>query len=318
MLERQHRSLKDSLKASIEEMAEKHQDKWLDYLPFILLGKRVALQPDVGASPSELTFGKNVRIPGQLLMDPGAPPTEMELHQILSNVRNNTNKFPVQPSNHSKPEPELPGLPIEVTHVYTRQHKAVGLQAPYEGPFLIVDRPSRSTVKLKVGQFKSGEDRFEIRHLNDIKAAHPKSMAAPAQRPVLGRPSKTPGTSAPSGGRHSTEAPSDFRLPLKTGSESDSLQKSKQPTQPAAVVGSSPLNNHATSSANGRVESPSSGSEPAKIQTSGRPVRSTRNQNPLYVDAFTSVSIPPPAHKPWSATMDEVAEINRYISRNQA
>ena len=52
LLERQHRDLKESLKASIEDMVDKHQGKWLDQLPFILLGKRVSVQPDIGASPS--------------------------------------------------------------------------------------------------------------------------------------------------------------------------------------------------------------------------------------------------------------------------
>ena len=70
MIERQHRSIKDSLKASIQDLAEKHQDRWLDYLPFIVLGKNSALQPDVGASPNELAFGSNLRIPGQLIQDP--------------------------------------------------------------------------------------------------------------------------------------------------------------------------------------------------------------------------------------------------------
>ena len=70
MLERQHRSIKDSLKAAIEDMGQKYQDRWMDYLPLVLLGRRTSLQPDVGASPSELTFGTNVRIPGQILFDP--------------------------------------------------------------------------------------------------------------------------------------------------------------------------------------------------------------------------------------------------------
>ena len=33
MLERQHRGIKDSLKAAIVEMDEKHQNKWIDHLP---------------------------------------------------------------------------------------------------------------------------------------------------------------------------------------------------------------------------------------------------------------------------------------------
>ena len=69
LLERQHRSLKTSIKAALEdlslrstleEMGTKFQNKWLDQLPWVLLGQRVTLQPDVGASPSELTLGINV------------------------------------------------------------------------------------------------------------------------------------------------------------------------------------------------------------------------------------------------------------------
>ena len=43
MLERQHRDMKESLKASIQDMVDKHQNKWMDHLPFVLLGKRVSL-----------------------------------------------------------------------------------------------------------------------------------------------------------------------------------------------------------------------------------------------------------------------------------
>ena len=48
----------------------------------------------------------------------------------------------------------------------------------------------RSTVRIEVGHYKSGEKRYEIRHFNDLKIAHPDSLAAPAVRPALGRPSK--------------------------------------------------------------------------------------------------------------------------------
>ena len=83
MLERQHRGLKDSLKAALVDMGEKHNNRWIDHLPFVLLGRRVALQPDIGVSASEMTFGMNVRIPGQLLHDPGNLPEGPELHNIL-------------------------------------------------------------------------------------------------------------------------------------------------------------------------------------------------------------------------------------------
>ena len=41
MLERQHQGLKNSLKAALIDMGDTHQSKWLDFLPFVLLGRRV-------------------------------------------------------------------------------------------------------------------------------------------------------------------------------------------------------------------------------------------------------------------------------------
>ena len=70
MLERQHQTLKNSLKAVLEEMGDKHGEEWLNHLPLVLLGRRVALQSDLGCSASELTFGVNPRIPGQILYNP--------------------------------------------------------------------------------------------------------------------------------------------------------------------------------------------------------------------------------------------------------
>ena len=103
-LERQYRDIKTSLKAaledlslrsSMEEMAEKFQNKGLDQLPWVLLGKRVTLQQDLGASPCELTMGLNVRIPGQILRDPGSIPSDEDLKELLHQVRTNTSNPPV-------------------------------------------------------------------------------------------------------------------------------------------------------------------------------------------------------------------------------
>ena len=91
LIERQHRSIKESLKASIEEMVGKHQNQWYDFLPFVLLGRRTALQPDIGASSCELAMGTNVRIPGQLLSDPKDPLSSDDLKTLLETVRLKTN-----------------------------------------------------------------------------------------------------------------------------------------------------------------------------------------------------------------------------------
>ena len=54
LLERQHRSIKDSIKAAIQDLTDKHQDRWLDFLPFIVLAKNSTLQQDIQTSPGSL------------------------------------------------------------------------------------------------------------------------------------------------------------------------------------------------------------------------------------------------------------------------
>ena len=130
LLGRQHRGLKDSLKAAIVEMGQQHQDQWLNHLPFVLLGRRVAYQPDIGASASELVFGTNVRIPEQILYDPGEVQSVESLQQLLKQIREKTSQFGRPTSNHNPPERQLPAVPESATHAYTCQHQTTGLQAP--------------------------------------------------------------------------------------------------------------------------------------------------------------------------------------------
>ena len=157
------------LKAALVDMGDAYQSKWLDMLPFVLLGKKVAFQPDLGASTSELVFGKNLVIPGQILQDPGELPDEPSLQSILSDVRNRTNRAAVPTSNHSTPKNlTFKDIPDNVTEVYTRQHQKTGLQTPFEGAFKLKERLSRSTFKIEVGEKKSGEKRYEVRHANDL------------------------------------------------------------------------------------------------------------------------------------------------------
>ena len=293
MLERQHRPLKDSLKAAIEEMGDKYQDRWMEFLPLVLLGRRTAYQPDLGASASELTFGLNLKIPGQLLLDPAAEESEEEIKSLIQSVKLKTDSAAVQPSRHNLPEKGLKDVPAGVTHVYTRQHQTKGLDCPYEGPFRIAERLSRSTIKIEVGLFKNGERRYEVRHLNDVRLAHPDSLAAPAQRPKLGRPTKR---SAPSDGptttdkNKQTEPDPAVRHLLNRSFDNIDGSQNKSQNKASDIYGS----------ASGIKET-----GPPPVQPfAGRPVRSTRNPNPTYVDATTAT---------WSASQSDLEFINRSI-----
>ena len=304
LLERQHRSIKDSLKAALVDMGEQHQDRWMDYLPFVLLGRRVAVQPDLQASASELTFGTQVKIPGQILYDPGDLPDEQSLQDLLKQIRTKTNVPARQTSRHNKPERPLPDLPEGISHVYTREHQTTGLQTPFMGPFKVHSRTSRSTFKIEVGTYADGTKRYEIRHVNDLKIAHPESMASPVERPKLGRPSTS------SNGQTSTEVtppqptPSNH-FPSSQLPNPPPQLKNKQAVATGHQDGSATrvANNHATSNLDNR------GPPPVKAFT-GRPIRTTRNPAPCYVDSIAFDVTP------WSASEAEINDINRAISRN--
>ena len=276
----------------------------MDVLPFVLLGRRVAFQPDMGASASEMTFGKNVTIPGEILCDPESV-EGIEAHKKLLNlVKNATNREICQPSNHAKAEPRLKGLPEGTTHVYTKQHQATGLQSHFEGPFEIAEKVSNSVIKINVGSYKDGRIRYEYRHLNEIKPAHPKSLASPMQRPKLGRPAQSP--SSPADSRITTDAktpmvpdPIPFPQPPSTGR----VDTSKQTQSIAPSVAG-----HETSHSDGRAHLSNSpetreNSNPViSPDPPSRPVRSTRNPKPYYVDAI------------WTASPADLDALNRAIN----
>ena len=160
--------------------------------------------------------------------------------------------------------------------------------------------------------YNSGEKRYEIRHLNDLRLAHPESLTAEAVRPKLGRPR----TSVQPAVQNTTDA-------NQTGSRSNDATQTGLPSSPSTTVpfpkppaeslpgenkqtystqrvppnATSQTENHETSNPNRRV--------PA---SNVRPVRATRNPNPHYIEAYQWSS-----HRPWSASPQEIAALNASI-----
>ena len=271
LIERQHSTIKTSLKAAMVQMGDKYQDRWYDYLPWILLMKRSSFQKELKCSPAMLTYGMNLAIPGDLLRDPGDPHSEPELEELVKFMQKTNNNQPIPtavPKQNIVPEPSN-----KITHVYTKEHNTTGLQSPFSGPFRIVSRPSRSTVKICVGLTAKGEERHETRHWKDLKVAQMRSGAPEGQRPQRGRP------------RKDTEN-------NKSGSESDRKTNVIQEEE-----------------ASSKQTSTKSTNENSNV--GGKPVRSTQNPKPNYVDSI-STSLPwNPA--PFSASIDEISELNRRI-----
>ena len=216
-----------------------------------------------------------------------------------------------QPSNHRAPEKLLPTIPDNATQAYVRQHKKTGLQAPFDGPFDIEERLSRSTVKLHVGNLKDGTKKFEVRHVNDLKFAHPKSLASSIHRPSRGRP--------PQSVHPDLQQPTD-ELAQTNGAEGTPQNRFSPDPKPTNIStgpeskqsGTEERANHATSK-QGRRESPiepdaewkPSGGPPPVAPFERRAPRSTRNPSPMYVDAI------------WTASQSELDQLNKDISRSR-
>ena len=96
------------------------------------------------------------------------------------------------PPSINKQNPPVTTLPQNISHVYVKQHNIKGLASKYLGAFPITSRISNSQIEIKVGLNAQGQDRLEIRHISDLKAAYLRDDAEIAVRPRRGRPKKTP------------------------------------------------------------------------------------------------------------------------------
>ena len=185
MVEVSHRTFKNALKAQILEFAEKNQKIWPSLLPWALLSMRASFRTDIQASPSELAHGLRPCLPGSIVLN---PQPSQSLQELLSSVKEKTNRKAIQTATNNKPIVEEP--PIDVTHAYTLQHDKKGLDPSYRGPFKIKERVSRSTVKLIVGHYANGSERYEDRHWSEVKAIKLPLDTIQDSRAKLGRPAK--------------------------------------------------------------------------------------------------------------------------------
>ena len=184
-IERRHRTIKEALKASLIDMGNKHQDKWMRALPWVLLGKRTAYQPDLDTSSAMLAFGRSPLLPGQLLGHPGPPLTSIQTKALLEEMfKLETN--PALPMSTKTTVNDISSTD-NVTHVYVKVDEPKGLSCRYEGPYPIVARPSRSQIEVRVGSFANGSPRTCTFHWSTCKLAHLRDDFIQGSRPILGR-----------------------------------------------------------------------------------------------------------------------------------
>lgn len=185
-VERQHRDLKDGLKTTLMDMGNESGDKWMNRLPWVLLGRRTALQPALDASAAEMVLGTNITIPGDIIGEPGPPLKGKQLQQLLEGLRQKAAQPPTQPSHNRQAPEHYPNLD-DITHVYVRKGKKDTLGPLFEGPFPILERLGKSCVKVRVGTTAGGEPRTEIQHWFNCKPANKSEETPEGQRVPRGR-----------------------------------------------------------------------------------------------------------------------------------
>ena len=136
MVERFHRQLKDSLRAT------ENVSTWFDALPLILLHLRTTLKPTLGCSPAQLVYGTTLRIPGEFLHTSptvtSAPVYVQELQLLMQALQ------PPSVDHHLSTASStgyVPSALQQASHVFVR-HDAVRkpLQPPYDGPYAVLER----------------------------------------------------------------------------------------------------------------------------------------------------------------------------------
>ena len=143
----------------------------MEQLPLTLLGRRVALNPDMQASPAQLTLGGDPLIPGVLI--PNSPENVQNSHELLKTIQQNVDRPAVPMSRHSKPEENYVPSDFETaTHVYVKIDQPNNLGQKYVGPHIIVDRPSNTTIQIRVGYDKRGLPRLQNHHWANCRVAH--------------------------------------------------------------------------------------------------------------------------------------------------
>ena len=124
-VERQHRDLKQSLRATLMDMAEPHQSQWMAVIPWVLLARRTAYHSELQASPAEVVYGTQLRVPGDL---PSADLTSGDtMPELLERLRVNARRPPAATTIRKEPTVYYPPTTETATHIYLRRPKTTPL-----------------------------------------------------------------------------------------------------------------------------------------------------------------------------------------------
>lgn len=139
MVERLHRQLKAAIKC--------HQnDRWTEILPTVLLGIRAAWRDDLKTSSAELVYGEPLRLPGEFLTSRNENPEPTT--DFVKDLRNHMRQLqPVDGTKHGDKHHFIFKDLYTTDQVFVRRELSKKcLQMPYDGPYPVISRSSRTFV----------------------------------------------------------------------------------------------------------------------------------------------------------------------------
>jgi len=176
LVERMHRRLKDALRARLAG------PRWLEHLPWVLLGLRSAPGEASAVSPASSVYGAELCLPGEFLDVPD-PPSPSFLDDLRRRLDQSA-PVPVRHNLTSSPPSSSGALAdlLSSEFVFVRRDGHVPALTPlYEGPYRVLSKSDR-VFRILIG---SKADSVAVSRL---KPAYLPAGAGPALPPARGRP----------------------------------------------------------------------------------------------------------------------------------
>lgn len=186
LVERMHRQLKAAIRC--------HENtQWTRVLPTVLLGIRAAWREDISVTAGELVYGQPLRLPGEFLAVSKASNNDpasfiVELRQHFQRIR------PAHEKLHGEHKTFVYKDLATTRFVFVRRDTSKGtLEMPYDGPFPVVSRGTKSFgVQLNGRTSNISIDRLKPAYVladeQGTEPASPSSTAQPEDRRLQQQP----------------------------------------------------------------------------------------------------------------------------------
>ena len=135
-----------------------------------------------------MVYGQTLQVPGDLLRTSASGIAEPDPDTILAKLRSTVARPPAPTTGLHGRTTNWPKSAEKATHVYVKLGHPTPLGPIKAGPFPIANRlPTKSTLKLMVGNYIDGRPRYEVHHWENCQPAAMAPEAPTATRPALGR-----------------------------------------------------------------------------------------------------------------------------------